>query len=135
MLRGKLSISGILQAIEDGLLAVTRAPSSYQSNGQNQWAQTLASIINIQTRGILELALAELESLGYKQSDTRTPTNVERDLITDLRLMRVEPGIIQKYRRFVVISQSNRMGVGVKDGVCFHPIFPNFSHLCSPSYS
>jgi hypothetical protein len=113
---GDFANHNLLNLIEDGKISLLRAPPLQRSALEHddpiiEWASLQMRLIPLQTRSILEACLTEMERSNIGSA------GIETEISRDIRLMQVQPKIMDEYRRYVVIKGPNDNMNWDKDGV------------------
>ncbi|KAJ7287231.1 hypothetical protein C8J57DRAFT_579941 [Mycena rebaudengoi] len=95
----------ILEAIEDGTLALIHAPSNDQHSGIIEWVREHWVRRPRGAQEVLEYCDKSFETAYPAPISHADLTDlVKNDILSDLRRMQVQPAIVDTYRRFVVLD-------------------------------
>lgn len=117
-----LIVQVILQAIEDGNIALLEAPPekwTSENDGRARWTKDYASLVPPTQAEALTRAM---EAYAEMQAQLPKPSDAGAHIITqlsqDLSYMERNPAFIGTYRRYVVIQDERDTDFKHYDGVC-----------------
>ncbi|KAF8912874.1 hypothetical protein CPB84DRAFT_1670858, partial [Gymnopilus junonius] len=107
--RGGLMMNTILQAIEDGEIAMLQAPpenltSTNMSNSHSSWLSKYFSLVPPRKRDALIAGIRAFLANDRLSKSSDRATTMGGEIINDMLYMHRQPMIMNNYRRFVVID-------------------------------
>lgn len=88
------------------LSLLSAPPSQLLENGEpsKRWMNWQISLLNMQTRGILEFCLGTFARKYGEVPRSELAAAVEDEIKKDMFLIHIQPALVEQYRRYVVIK-------------------------------
>ena len=111
--RGNFVYEDLLKAIEQGTIALLHAPivsreSAPKCDPSLLWTRWMLRLPSMNARQILEECLKIAAEQFASTSDADLPMAVEKEIARDMLRMQMQPVIMDKYRRFVVVKSRSQ---------------------------
>ncbi|EEB95602.1 hypothetical protein MPER_05400 [Moniliophthora perniciosa FA553] len=99
----------LLDAIDNGLFGLLRAPPQPKDEQEptNQWIGAQIDHVVRDQRDTLEFCLAEFSSKYANVPVEKWKVTLEEEISSDLRQMQIQPGLMEEYRRFVILCDED----------------------------
>ncbi|KAI3617027.1 hypothetical protein WG66_004157 [Moniliophthora roreri] len=100
----------LLDAIDNGFFGLLRAPPQPQDEREptDQWIGAQIDQVIRDPRDTLEFCLAEFSSKYDNVPVEKWKVILEEEISNDLKQMQIQPGLMEEYRRFVILCDEER---------------------------
>ncbi|KAI0936045.1 hypothetical protein AcV5_004288 [Taiwanofungus camphoratus] len=110
--KGECYLGEILSLIEQGRVSLLRAPPLTQCPKPNndpaiEWVGWQLRLLRSDARGLLEECMRLATEQYPNTPEAELPIAIQQEITRDLLSMQMQPAIMDKYRRFVVVKTSN----------------------------
>ncbi|OBZ79786.1 hypothetical protein A0H81_00527 [Grifola frondosa] len=115
--RGEFVFDELLQLIEEGSISLVQAPPLDSVRDDKPWIGEALKMSCLDARGILDECIKIAVQQYRDISEADLPLAIEQQIARDIGSMQLQPAIMDKYRRFVVIKgRADRHFKEDKDG-------------------
>ncbi|EMD41671.1 hypothetical protein CERSUDRAFT_110243 [Gelatoporia subvermispora B] len=123
--RGEFLFEELLKLIEEGSLAMTRAPplkgqAKVKADAAREWIAQQMSILGKNSRELLEECIKSAADQYKHITEADIGGTIDQEVLRQMKSMQMQPAIMDDYRRFVVITSAG--SDKYRDGIEFLPL-------------